>query len=138
MAFGLRSAALTAPSHANIATIAVTCKTRRSAEELGMLSLLDRTYSIRREGQTSLLFGCEWQRNWLAAFCREVECFGEHQAMVSFAGGGMLRWHAEGHAVEPGLGLIAHGAAKFAERDVARRVAPHEVDQTTGVGSIAF
>src|SRR5260370_40288373 len=102
MAFGLRSAALTAPSQAKIATIAVTCKMRRSAEEFVMLSLLDSTYRIRREGQTSLLLGRERQRNRLAAFCRQVERLGQHQAIVGLAGGGVVRWNSEEHAIEAG------------------------------------
>ena len=66
----------------------------------------------------SLISWCERKRNRLPSSCRKIESFGQHKSIMRFSGGRVLRQRAQGHAIEPGIGFLAHWAR------VVRR-APH-------------
>ena len=50
----------------------------------------------------------------------------------------MLRRHADRHAIQPGVGLLAHRPAQLAERHVARGIASQKIHPSLRIGRISL
>src|SRR5439155_20105777 len=69
---------------------------------------------------------------------RQIERLGQHQAIVGFRRGGVLRRQTHRQAIQPLLRFLPHRAAQLAERDVARWVAAEKIDTPARVRRVPF
>src|SRR5215472_6979957 len=79
-----------------------------------------------------LIARADRQRDGLLALRRQVERLGQHQSIVRFGCGRVLRRQSHRDPIQPLFGLLAHRPAQFAQCDIARRVAAEEIDAPGG------